>query len=443
LEDTDVPQLSSTEQITVSAWSPDSSEILVMADNTTSRNRLYAVSPTLGTAHLLYKANPGDSGVEPGGWYGLPSDDATLAVMYRPYMKFGSTTGHTEHFFPTTPDSIMGDDSTTLVEWYVDHFAQTETALPMTLSTDTSDPYHSLAWWEWEYAHATAPPDPLGGALDSGVKGFDLDGAAEGPNHGKELTDYAAASADCDPDCNGQGDIYDKVTRTGDVVYIQYWMFYRFNDVTDVGHSDLGCTFYQPACDQHQGDWEGVELALSNQGRVDWVAFSQHRQWSRYENNAGTNGLEALSWDGAGFRDHTHLLDYVAIGSHANYPLPCDHAENCYSPEPGRLFTGDGEADHNGATAWFGNTDDECYETCVEDLDSQDFMADTGVGPLWLEAYWGVVPPLSAGNSTLNGAPGGPDATDGSHSTIYDDPGGSPLLKDGSLLDELYSDNDS
>jgi hypothetical protein len=76
----------------------------------------------------------------------------------------------------------------------------------------------------------------------------------------------------------------------GSTSFIQYWMFYAFND----GENN-----------RHEGDWEMVEVVIPASGNR-WVGYSQHYSgqqatWSQVE------------------RDGNHIKVYVAKGSHANY----------------------------------------------------------------------------------------------------------------------------
>jgi hypothetical protein len=78
-------------------------------------------------------------------------------------------------------------------------------------------------------------------------------------------------------------------TTTGSTV-IQYWMFYAFN---------------KGELNQHEGDWEMVQIVFDNDA-PSWVAYSQHHSgqkatWSQVE------------------KDGNHIKVYVARGSHANY----------------------------------------------------------------------------------------------------------------------------
>jgi len=71
---------------------------------------------------------------------------------------------------------------------------------------------------------------------------------------------------------------------------IQYWMFYGFN---------------KGELNQHEGDWEMVQIIFSG-GEPQLVSYSQHH-----------SGQKA-SWDQVE-KDGNHINVYVARGSHANY----------------------------------------------------------------------------------------------------------------------------
>ncbi|MFH1102006.1 MAG: hypothetical protein V1726_08250 [Methanobacteriota archaeon] len=94
-------------------------------------------------------------------------------------------------------------------------------------------------------------------------------------------------------------DYQSKMSTLGYTVYahvdsannvIQYWFFYAFNK------GDLN---------QHEGDWEMVQIALTN-GQPSEVMYSQHHSGQK----ASWNQVE---------RDGDHIKVYVARGSHANY----------------------------------------------------------------------------------------------------------------------------
>lgn len=96
-----------------------------------------------------------------------------------------------------------------------------------------------------------------------------------------------------------ENDYQSKLLNLGYTVYshvdtstnsIQYWFFYAFNG------GDLN---------RHEGDWEMVQVVLSN-GQPSEVMFSQHH-----------TGQKA-TWDQVD-KEGDHVKIYVARGSHANY----------------------------------------------------------------------------------------------------------------------------
>ncbi len=75
------------------------------------------------------------------------------------------------------------------------------------------------------------------------------------------------------------------------VITIQYWAFYFYNDWFN----------------KHEGDWEMIEVILTDEGEPQWVVLSQHHGGTR------------RPWAQASVEDSTHPVAYVARGSHANY----------------------------------------------------------------------------------------------------------------------------
>ena len=78
---------------------------------------------------------------------------------------------------------------------------------------------------------------------------------------------------------------------------VRYWLFYPFDDWRSRGE-----VLWQA----HEGDWESVSVALDSNLNPIFAAYSQHcsgtvRPWARVH------------------RVGTHPVDYVALGSHANY----------------------------------------------------------------------------------------------------------------------------
>lgn len=84
--------------------------------------------------------------------------------------------------------------------------------------------------------------------------------------------------------------VYSNVFSEGGTTVIQYWMCYVFN---------LG------ELNQHEGDWEMVQIALSG-GTPTEVMYSQHHSGQR------------ATWDQVE-KSGNHIKIFVARGSHANY----------------------------------------------------------------------------------------------------------------------------
>jgi len=87
--------------------------------------------------------------------------------------------------------------------------------------------------------------------------------------------------------------IYSRVYTSGSTTVIQYWFFYAFN---------------KGELNQHEGDWEMVQVILSD-GDPTNAMYSQHHSGQ----SATWNQVE---------RDGDHIKVYVARGSHANYLRP-------------------------------------------------------------------------------------------------------------------------
>jgi hypothetical protein len=83
------------------------------------------------------------------------------------------------------------------------------------------------------------------------------------------------------------------------VAWLQYWLFYYYNDYRDRGVTP----------DQHEGDWEMVQVALDANAYPLSALYAQHD----YASQCVWNGVEK-----AGSRNERPVV-YVARGSHASY----------------------------------------------------------------------------------------------------------------------------
>ena len=101
--------------------------------------------------------------------------------------------------------------------------------------------------------------------------------------------------------------VYGRMARDGGAIVLQYWLFY-YDNLYRYPFLPLG-TIWQ----SHEGDWEVVNVVLSNTKRPLSVGLSQH-----------CSG-ETRPWADTELRDG-HPTVYVALGSHANYFQPGLHS---------------------------------------------------------------------------------------------------------------------
>jgi hypothetical protein len=120
---------------------------------------------------------------------------------------------------------------------------------------------------------------------------------------------YASASA------TGSGGpaVYGRVAHEDGRIVLQYWYFY---------YDDVYSYQYPPSnfiWQAHEGDWEVVNVVLSDDEQPLFVGYSQHCLGQRRD------------WSDTPRFDRTHPIVLVALGSHANYfsagihpiALPC------------------------------------------------------------------------------------------------------------------------
>jgi hypothetical protein len=116
-----------------------------------------------------------------------------------------------------------------------------------------------------------------------------------------DLACYVAGAAD-EPGVT----VYGRVARDDGHIVLQYWLFY-YDNLYRYPFLPLGAIWQS-----HEGDWEVVNVVLSNGKRPLSIGLSQHcsgetRPWAETELRAG------------------HPTVYVALGSHANYFRPGLH----------------------------------------------------------------------------------------------------------------------
>jgi hypothetical protein len=177
-------------------------------------------------------------------------------------------------------------------------------------------------------------PDPEPGDLpSSGAWRLNQDSCSPAMPLGG-LACYSAAGEEG----SGGPAVYGRVAHDGDRIVLQYWYFY-YDDVYSYPFAPSGA-FWQA----HEGDWEVVNVVLSEDEEPLSVGYSQHCLGQR------------RAWSDTDRVDGTHPIVYVALGSHANYFTPGLHQLNplCvpaqvtaildgfHLPPPADVVSGDG-----------------------------------------------------------------------------------------------------
>jgi hypothetical protein len=124
--------------------------------------------------------------------------------------------------------------------------------------------------------------------------------------------------------------IYFNVIKSGGYTYIDYWVFYSYNDspalpsLTCLG----GLSIADLTCFDHEGDWEGIAVRLD--GNVTpGPLHARPRSHPSAVIYAAHKGTALFAWDrltAIGATSGDHPFAYVASGSHASYPLACGAA---------------------------------------------------------------------------------------------------------------------
>ncbi|MDQ6803646.1 MAG: hypothetical protein M3065_01485 [Actinomycetota bacterium] len=179
------------------------------------------------------------------------------------------------------------------------------------------------------------------------------------PN-GSDTFHYQSPHAQCRKnyyDCNtgSYSRIYAHVVPEKSYIFIDYWIFYRFNDAPSPN------LYF----DQHQGDWEGMTIAVparNPDGGIAYVLYRQHAgaPWSYLR-----GGVQCGPAKQACTPTSTRPDGFPAAGTHATYVRSCSKSfffqcrqTNSAIPDSGR----------DGSRPWGNNSDphsviplDQCY----------------------------------------------------------------------------------
>jgi hypothetical protein len=346
-------------------WSPDGQYFLVAVDSYAGQE-LVAYDPATSTSHVLKTSN--SATYYPAAWTTVPSDPEGLALEYRPDVYFDSS----ERWMPMNPDNLFTEDfdpgyNRLCAVFSEDHhFGAVGVYTTYKQNCDTyaaTTPQETLG----EIDRSPGLVSPPAGYSPTDVE-LDLNDSlsTDGSSY------HSPTNSPCDPLCDpndGASVAYFHISEIAGVRYVQYWFFYRFNDSTALNVIANGK-------DQHQGDWEGVTVAIGNSnpaGRILWVSYSEHRAWYRYD---------ASDLENHGALDGTHPLVFPAQGTHANYPDTCD--SGCPNWD---VYGIDGfEGSHDGGLEYANNDDGECAASCLIDITHTDWWGPDASG----HEQWGV-----------------------------------------------------
>lgn len=239
--------------------------------------------------------------------FGEAQTDEELTVMYSPILRFTSN----EDFYPATVDYFISKSS------LIDH--------------STGVVVESL-------------PTPATLGLYSSSDLY--------LNHNLETFEAIASDYSIEAEANGYH-VYANVMSAGSSTVIQYWFFYVFNN---------------GPLNDHQGDFELIEIFLDSLDNPQTALYSQHF--------AGQNA----AWDDVEKVD-SHPVAYVAQGSHANY----------FKPFQGKIGLESDIVGNDGITIDFDQTD----IIMLQDQSWLDFAGRWG--------YWGTEAEVALGRAGPHG----------------------------------------
>jgi hypothetical protein len=239
--------------------------------------------------------------------FGQAQTDEELVNMYSPVLRF---TGD-EDFYPASVDYFISKSS------LIDHstgFVVESSPIPGTLGLHTSSDLYL--------------------------------------NHNLETFEAIASDYSLEAEANGY-EVYATVMSTGSLTVIQYWFFYVFNN---------------GPLNDHQGDFELIEIFLDGSNNPQIVLYSQHFAGQ----NAAWNDVEKVD---------RHPVAYVAQGSHANY----------FKPYQGKIGLESDIVGNDGITIDF----DQANIVMLEDQSWLDFAGRWG--------YWGTEAEVALGRAGPHG----------------------------------------
>jgi hypothetical protein len=160
------------------------------------------------------------------------------------------------------------------------------------------------------------------------------------------------------------------------LLYLDYWWYLPDNPARIGAGAFCGAGLVIPGvtCHDHESDWEGLTVVVDRTGdepnviavqyaehdhvyRYDWKTLRQ--RWKRDQGEFLGRVTDAPS----------RPLAFIARGTHATYPTPC---QNCRQAAKGAI-TSLGENPHDGELEWAPNNTSACgRESCLQELPTRD-----------------------------------------------------------------------
>jgi hypothetical protein len=155
-------------------------------------------------------------------------------------------------------------------------------------------------------------------------------------------------------------------------LYLDYWWYLSDNPARAGAGSmcGAGLVISGATCHDHESDWEGVTVVVDVSGpepTLIAVNYAQHNRVASYPWNALRDYWDKHLQDFEKWVDQpaSRPLVFVASGTHASYPTPCD-ANDCKQVGGSRIARL-GEGRHDGELEWGANNSRVCgEELCLQ-----------------------------------------------------------------------------
>lgn len=114
--------------------------------------------------------------------------------------------------------------------------------------------------------------------------------------------------------------VYTRSIKKNNYIFVQYWFFYSFNDVSDTGGNE-----FIHKCGNHQADWEHISLKINSDkfinsknendyiNSIEEIFFAQHNKGQHDERKNKKAHDKSVSFEG------THIKAFPARGTHATF----------------------------------------------------------------------------------------------------------------------------